>query len=85
MSDMTIVWKGAVPLDQWMGRSQDIGADAVAMVDPATISAGFKIKPFLDTSFESAMKGAVPYQNVATVSDGGDIEDLFLDETPKGK
>ena len=79
MADMTITWKGAVPFDGLVGQAEPIGAKAIAIVDPAMISSGFDIQPFLDTGFEAMMKGAVPYVEVSE----GELEDLFLEETPK--
>lgn len=82
MADMTITWKGAVPFDGLVGQAENVGATAVAMVDPAMVAAKFDIRPLLDTSFESSMKGARQYLSADDADQvDGDLEDLFLAET----
>ena len=57
--DLTITWKGAVPVESVFGQSSVRGDMVIA--DAAAMAAGFDIRPFHDNSVESAMKGAIPF------------------------
>lgn len=57
--DLTITWKGAVPVESVFGQSSIRGDIVIA--DAAAMAAGFDIRPFHDNGVESAMKGAVPF------------------------
>lgn len=62
MPDMTVTWKGAVPVYALKGQQAAgaAGGDAV-VADARSMAGGFDIRPLLDSSVESAYKGAVPY------------------------
>lgn len=60
MADVTVTWKGAVPVDSMNGGGELIGARAVVM-DPRATAAGFTIAQFHSENEVSAMPGAVPY------------------------
>ena len=60
MADVTVTWKGAVPVDSFGGQAEHVGARS-ATSDPRSISAGFDIRPFHSENEVSAMPGAVPY------------------------
>lgn len=57
--DLTITWKGGVPVESLYGQSANGGS--VVIADAAAMAAGFDIRPFHDNTVESAMKGAVPF------------------------
>jgi hypothetical protein len=57
--DLTITWKGAVPVESVFGQSSHSGTMVIA--DAAAMASGFDIRPFHDSTVESAMKGAVPF------------------------
>ena len=55
--DLTITWKGAVPVESVFGQSSVSGT--VVIADAAAMAAGFDIRPVHDVGVESAMKGAI--------------------------
>jgi len=59
MPDMTVTWPGAVAFDALKGQNSVGGRGVVA--DAQAMSGGFDIRPFHDSSAESAYKGSVPY------------------------
>ena len=59
MPDMTVTWAGAVPFEAAYG--QDSVGGSPVRADAAAMAGRFDIRPMLDSSTESAFKGAVPY------------------------
>lgn len=57
--DLTITWPGAVPVEAVFGQSANGGT--VVIADAAAMAAGFDVRPFHDSSVESALKGAIPF------------------------
>lgn len=69
MPDLTVTWPGAVPFDQFAGKGTPRDAEGVPAADVHMAMGGFTVVPFNDTSFESAMKGAIPYAYVDPSTD----------------
>ena len=61
--DATVTWKGAVPFDQFAGKTVHAGSSLVQF-DARTTAAKFDVRPYHSENMESAMKGAIPYISV---------------------
>lgn len=79
--DLTITWKGAVPVESVFGQSAVGGEMLIA--DAAARAAGFEIRPFHDSGVESAMKGAIPFATDEDFSWAEEFEAATSEVAPK--
>lgn len=79
--DLTITWKGAVPVESVFGQSCVSGEMVIA--DAAAMAAGFDIRPFHDNGVESAMKGAIPFSTDEDFSWADEFNAAMEEVTPR--